>query len=465
MRGLLRKLKEPGIIWRAETDALSVTIKIQSWLPFLVFLVALGWYIAAPSPVALMSVVMLGGIIVCAFLWARAMARSVRGRRRLRFAAMQVGDELEEQIGLSNRSRLPVLWAEFVDRSSIPGYTASSARAADPDSQIEWRTHTICNQRGLFSLGPWEMRLGDPFGLFSVCQLYLQRQEILVYPPLAVLPEQVLPHHGAVGDHRPLNQPLHAETISSTTVRAYIPGDPLRHIHWRASARHAEPFVKVFAPEAASRVWLAPDFDAAVHLGEGPGSSEETMVTVIASLAFELLQQNLSVGMLASADREVVVLPRQGQHTLWNILQTLAPLHCTPQRRLEDVLDRARSLISGNDLLILVTPSLQPQWTAPLRRIAHGRGGAGRAEVILLDPISFGGQADGSAFLSVLADHGILAHLLRREDIHLVSGFYGEISRWDFSVTGTGRAVARKTPRLASPDAGQSLPLWKHTGS
>lgn len=463
-RGLRRWLKEPGTIWRLETEALQITIEVQSWLPFLIFLVALGWYIAAPSPIALMSTVTLGGILLFSFLWARTMARSVRGRRRLRFAAMQVGDELEEQVGLRNNSRLPVLWAEFVDRSNIPGYTVSSARASDPGSQIEWRAHTICTRRGVFSLGPWEMRLGEPFGLLFIRQLYLQQQEILVYPPLAVLPEHVLPHRGALGDHRPLNQPLRAETISSTTVRAYVPGDPLRHIHWRTTARRSNPHVKVFAPEAASSIWLVPDFDADAQLGDGPDSSEEMMVTVIASLAAELLQQNLSVGLLASADRETVVLPRQGQNYLWNILQALAPLRSVAGRRLEIVLDRAHGLISGNDLLILVTPSVRPEWIAPLRRIARSRGSAGRAEVILLDPASFGGEANADALLPILASQGITANLLGREDIQLISGYYGEVSRWEFSVLGTGRVITRKSPRAAGPVIENNPPLWKQKG-
>lgn len=455
---------------------MQVTIEVHQWLPFFVLLVLLGWYIASPTSVALMSTVALAGTLLASFFWARMTARGVRGNRHLRFAAMQVGDELEEMISLENKTALPVLWAEFLDRSNIPGYTVSSARAADPGAHVEWRAHTVCTRRGVFTLGPWEMRLGEPFGFLIVRQVYLQHHEILVYPPLAVLPETVLPHHGALGDHLPLNQPLRAETIASSSVRSYVPGDPLRHIHWRTTARRVEPFVKVFAPEAASNIWLVPDFDAGVHVGEGDAASQETMVTVVASLAAKLLQQNLSVGMFASADKEIVVLPRQGYPHLWSLLQALAPLNIAPDHRLEDVLGRARSLVSGNDLLILVTPSLRPDWISALRRISRSRGSSGRAEVVLLDPASFvSGAAENSgaampqpdehaaeAFLPVLLENGITANLLRRQDVRIISGYYGEISRWEFSVLGTGRAIARKSPRAASPlfSSHQSAP-WK----
>jgi uncharacterized protein (DUF58 family) len=452
-QGIRRWAREPRIIWRSETPTKQTTVVIRYWVPYLAFIVTFLWYVVDPTPVALMSMVALGGTLLTSFLWAYGMARGAEGQRKLRFAAMQVGDELEEQIVLKNASHLPVIWAEFDDRSSIPGYTVSSARAADASSQVEWRAHTICTRRGVYSLGPWELRLGEPLGFLLVRQLYLQRQDILVYPPLALLPEQLLPHRGALGDHRPLNQPLRAETISSTTVRAYAPGDPLRHIHWRTSARRGEPFVKVFAPEAASNVWLVPDFDASVHLGDGDLSSQEVMVTVAASLASALLQQHLAVGLFASAEKETVVLPRQGQTHLWTILQALAPLHAVPTV-LDETLTRARGLVGGNDLLILITPSLDPTWMGALRRISRSRGSTGRAEVVLLDPASFDARIDHSAaekFIPLLLEQGIAANILRAEDVKPISGYYGEVSRWEFIVSGTGRAVARRAPRAANP--------------
>jgi len=475
-----RWMREPRILWCSEDQSLRTTIEVRQWLPFAIFLITFIWYIAAPSPVAVMSMVALGGMLLSAYLWSLTMARGVRARRVLRFAAMQVGDELEEQIYLENHTIFPVIWAEFVDRSNIPGYTVSSARAAGSDEHINWRVHTICTRRGGFNLGPWELLLGEPFGILLVRQHYLQRQEILVYPPLARLPEHILPHRGAVGDHRPLNQPLRAETIISNTIRAYAPGDPLRHIHWPTTARRIDPYVKVFAPEAASNVWLVPDFDAAVHVGEGDYSSEETMVTVVASLAAALLQQNLSVGLFSGGEKDVVILPRQGQPHLWQILRALAPLNAAAGYPLEETLNRVRALVTGSDLLLVVTPSLDSQWVGELRRVSRIRGARGRAEVILLDPSSFIDSSSGkdqqaagdgglvkdrsfsgdlaSQFLPVLIEQGITASILRREDVQVIGGYYGEVSRWEFSVTGTGKAVTRKMPRPADLTGGRSRP-------
>lgn len=464
LRGFKCWLREPRVVWCSATEQMQTRVEIRQWLPFLIFLLALVWYLAAPSAVTVISVVTLGGVLLAGFLWAKAQARGVLGERKLRYIAMQVGDELEELVSLRNDTRLPVIWAEFRDHSNIPGYTVTSVRGADPHNAISWRAHTLCSRRGVFNLGPWELWIGEAFGIFQVRQTYLQRQEILVYPPLAALPEQILPHHGATGDYAPLNQPLRAETVAPYSVRGYVPGDPLRHIHWRTTARHATPFVKVFSPEAASRVWLLPDFDASAHVEAGDISSLESMITVAASLAAVLLQQRLAVGLFANAGKDSVVMPRQGQPQLWPILQALAPLQAVPDHPLAGVLSRAATLISGNDLLILITPSLCPDWPGALHQISRSQGGRGRAEVILLDPASFNPEieetpegerqrAKGQQFRRMLEEQGIPASLLRREEIRVVSGFYGEISRWEFKVLGTGKVVASRMPRAAAPSS------------
>ena len=430
----------------------QASVGVRQWLPFAALLVILVWYLFAPSGVSATCVTALAGILLTSYIWARSMALGLEGKRALHFTALQVGDELEEILTLTNHSGLPALWVEFVDRSHVPGYSVSSVRAADPHNTNEWRAHTTCTQRGVFTLGPWELLTGDPLGIFSVRQVYTHTEEILVYPPLAVLPAALLPHRHNVGDQRPLHQPLAAETINVVTTRPYSPGDPLHHIHWRTYARQGAPFVKTFEPEASSTIWLIPDLDPAVQLGEGPDSTTETSVVLLASLFAQLLQDHLAVGLFAYTDRECVVMPQRSQAHLWPLLRALAPLQPAAPHPLAETLTRARALISGSDLLVVVTPSLDPAWPGALRQLGHSRRPF-NAEAILLDPASFGGSlANGQAksFAPFLADLGIPARVVHRGDIQPITGAYGELRRWEFITLGTGRVVVRRAPREAA---------------
>jgi uncharacterized protein (DUF58 family) len=443
---------------------MAAIVGVRQWAPLAAMLIILVWYLFAPSGVSATCVAALAGILGASYLWARSMALNLEGKRALHFTALQVGDELEEILTLTNRSALPALWVEFVDRSHLPGYSVSSVRAADPHNTYEWRAHTTCTQRGVFTLGPWELLTGDPLGIFSVRKVYAHTEEILVYPPLAVLPAALLPHRHNVGDHRLLHQPLPAETINVVTTRPYSPGDPLHHIHWRTYARQGAPFVKTFEPEASSTIWLIPDLDSAVQLGEGQDSTTETAVVLLASLCAQLLQDHLAVGLFAYTDRECVVLPQRSQAHLWPLLRALAPLQPVARRPLADTLGRAHALIKGSDLLVVVTPSLDPDWPRAIRQLGHSRGARrpANAEAILLDPASFSGDPAGQAgqaesFAPFLADLGIPAQVVRRGDIKPMDAAYGELRRWEFITSGTGRVVVRKAPREAG-----ALPLAGH---
>ena len=78
--------------------------------------------------------------------------------------------------------------------------------------------------------------------------------------------------------------------------------------------------------------------------------------------------------------------------------------------------------------------------------------GGGAAEVILLDPGSFGAPCLPNAaegFLSGLASHGFQVRLVRKGEIEPIKGAYGALSRWEFSISATGKAFVRRSPRRA----------------
>jgi uncharacterized protein (DUF58 family) len=431
------------------------TVEVRQWLPISLCVGALIWYLAAPTAIAVMSLVMLAGVLLTATFWTLALAWGVTGKRILRYAAVQVGDELEELILLENTSFLPVLWAEFIDHSNLPGYNANSVRAVDPGNSVHWLVQALCSQRGVFSLGPWDLRLGDPFGIFLIRLAFGTQQEILVYPPLAVLPAHLLPYQATLGEHRQLRHPFPAETTNAMYTRPYQPGDALRHLHWRTTARRAAPFVKVFEPEATSTIWLIPDFDPHAHVGEGNDSTEETMVILTGSLALQLLEKRLTVGLLAYTDKLTVVPPRSGQLHLWQILRALTPLRATTAPPLAETLDHAQALVSPRAQIIVITPSLDSAWPPKLKLISQrGRG----AEAILLDPVSFGGAGRSGPFVELLAELGLAAKVVRRGEIRPSAPVYGSPRRWEFITLSSGRAVARQTPRsaesLSMPTAG-----------
>lgn len=443
--GIQNLLFGPWVVWKRNFPERLVTIALQQRLLGVIFVVSILIYILAPGLVSAIVLAGLMGMLLWAVIWARQMALYVSAQRVLRYHAVQVGDELEEQITLTNRSSAEVLWAEIVDHSNLPGYLMISVRAAGGRETVHWRVHATCQQRGVFQLGPWELVLGDPLGIFRVTQAYSARREVLVYPPLAELPRRLLPHQRITGDNRPLRQMLAAETNQALTARRYTPGDPLRRIHWRTTARKEALFTKQFEPEAASRVWLVPDFDIGVHLTFEGESTLETVVTLTATLAAQLLSDHLEVGLAAYANQTRILLPTSGPAQLWPLLLALAPLKAAIDQPLSMTLTQIRPLIHARDLVIVITPSISPDWPILLRRLSAASQG-GSASVYLLDPVSYGGKQTAQVMLPMLAGLGIQAQVIHKGDLKIRPAAYGPLSRWQFKTLATGRVIVKSVP-------------------
>ncbi len=420
------------------------TARIEMQQPWLLAAVlgALLWYLLSPVGVSAVVLVCLVLLLVVSYLWARTLAVAVRGERKLRYGAFQVGDELEEVVRLHNDSILPVIWAEFADRSSLPGHAVRSVRAVDGHSTQHWTARTICRQRGVFQLGPWELLLGEPFGVFVTRQLYAQPVEVLVYPPLADLPSRLWTRRGRHGDGRPDRQPLTAETTQAFAVRSYQTGDALRQIHWLTSARRDALYVKMLQPETVSSIWLVPDFDSAAQFGEVEAGTLEFLVVLTASLAGEMLRAKLRVGLAGWGQAGLVCLaPQTGQSQFWRMLRLLAGVQAG-QVALSDLLGRLRPLVSAQSVVMPLTATQTVDWAG-----AAAAFGPGGCQAVLVDGRSFAGQALNADDLQrVLVGRGIAASVVRREELRLRLGAYGRLSRWEFRTLGTGRALLQHAP-------------------
>jgi uncharacterized protein (DUF58 family) len=177
------------------------------------------------------------------------------------------------------------------------------------------------------------------------------------------------------------------------------------------------------------------------------------MIILTATIASRLLDQHLAVGVILDAAHghaahSHTVLPQAGSAHLWTILRALALVQATPDRPLAQTLIHARSIVSLRDSSVILTPSLDAEW---LKALPHLSGGSrmGGVEVVLLDPISFGGSIGAEGFRSVLAEQGVPAHVVRQEDIRPATGTYGAVRRWEFKTLGTGRVAVMQTPRAA----------------
>ncbi|MBC7224033.1 MAG: DUF58 domain-containing protein, partial [Anaerolineae bacterium] len=257
-----------------------------------------------------------------------------------------------------------------------------------------------------FRLGPWEVHLGDPFGLFAVTLRFPEEVPVAVYPPVVRLPSLALPRGEAEGRSGVLRA-ARAATTDASSVRDYLPGDSLRRIHWRSVARLDRWMVREYDVEPSGDLWVVLDLEAGVQVGEGEESTLEYGVVLAASLAALTLADHRAVGLVAFGERPAFLMPARTPEQLAQILRLLAQARAGAFP-LQEVLRRMQGNIRRGTAVALVTPSLAPDW---LGEVARLRQREVAVTAILLDAASFGDGRAGAGSQALLGLRQTLARV------------------------------------------------------
>lgn len=414
------------------------TLRLTSKLPVIVLLLLLVNQVFNPARIWVGLMFGLAVVLGINYLWASQLRSGVGARRTARGAWVLAGDVLHETFVVENASGFPAPWVEVIDHSDLPGYRVDWVASVDARNRQEYQTQGRCQHRGVFTLGPWELRTGDPLGLFRVSISYPEARSILVYPRAMVLPDLRLPRGDAPGAARTNRRTIHT-TTTPATVRSYVPGDPLRSIHWRQTAHQGQFMVKEFDVEPSGDLWIVLDLDAAVQAGEGAQSTLEYAITLTASLAAQMLTENRRVGL---ASQGYLAPPQSGQLQLWRILEVLAHASATSDASLASLLRELRQNVGRGRTVVAVTPSTDPAWCGELLHLAE-RGNAPAA--LLLDGASFVGAPEDlsmAALRGLLAEHGVSSHLIDRNfvfrPVHQITRRHTELR----TLSATGRVIA-----------------------
>ena len=372
-----------------------ILIVIQLFFPFKVWVLLVSGF---------------GGMWLLSYLWARSLKRGLQIEREIRFGWKQIGDRLRERVILENHGWAPGFWVEIDDHSDMREYNISSVTEIRGRRSQNWHTQGVCNNRGLYTLGPVTLETGDPFGLYKVTVEYTDAVNMMVVPPVISLPEIEIASGGQAGEGRSLVKSL-MQTVTSTGVREYAPGDSLRWLHWPTTARTGEPYIRVFDDEPASDWRILLDLDARVQVGEGQNSTEEHSVILAASLVNQGLQSGKPVGLLAQGDELVWHHPNIGDSHLWSVLRSLATVR--PGRLpLTHLLERVRTSLGPRTSLIIITANLSLEWLDALELLR--RNGV-VPTILLLDPISFGGKGDVEIIRKQLRKLGIRHYVIKSD--------------------------------------------------
>jgi uncharacterized protein (DUF58 family) len=290
--------------------------------------------------------------------------------------ALRVGLELERDRAVEGeevtatvvlRSAAPVARVELL--LVLPDGLATAAgenpagvslRAGE---QRELEVGVECARWGSYEVGELRLRASDRFGLV-VTEWQVERPARLrVYPR----PELV----------RTLLRPLRTQVFAGNEVarekgdglefadtRAFAPGDRLRSINWRASARRAQLIVNDYHPERNTDVLLFLDSFAEARAG-GRGTLDDAVRATV-TLAGEYLARRDRVGLVTFGGILRWLVPNMGATQRWRLVDALLETDVALNYAWKDASVIPARVLAPQALVVAVTPLLDPRSVAAL---------------------------------------------------------------------------------------------------
>jgi uncharacterized protein (DUF58 family) len=126
-------------------------------------------------------------------------------------------------------------------------------------------------------------------------------------------------------------------------VREYTPGDEVKNIDWKVSARMGRPYIKLFKEEREVVVMLLVDVSASGKFGTAGRTKRETAAEIAAILAFNAIRNNDKVGVILFTDRvEKYIPPKKGSAHIWRVIKEIYTF--SPEHQGTDIEDAVRFL-------------------------------------------------------------------------------------------------------------------------
>ena len=278
--------------------------------------------------------------------------------------------------------RLEVL-VDLPARVEVVG--GSAARAVRMPSATEHAVSLVlcCRRWGAFDLDEVDVRALDPFRLVVWAATLHPRRRLEAYPSDVTLRRLVAPRDTQAFAGSEVAR-VKGDGVEYADLRDFVPGDRVRSINWRASARRQALVVNERHPERNADVVLLLDSFGDVH-GDGTSVLEQA-VRAAATLARRYLERRDRVGVVGLGGTLRWLQPGMGAAHGYRLVETLLETGVQPTYTWADVGLVPARVLPPKALVLGLTPLLDPRFVSALHDLRARRFDVA---VVEIDPVPF----------------------------------------------------------------------------
>ncbi len=284
--------------------------------------------------------------------------RGVELARELPHAAHQ-GEAVTVRLRARNLTSLPKLQLSLRD-DLPPGLTPLDPEPVPvhlPPSGTDRGEYILqLRRRGVFTLKNVLVQSTDLLGLHDLRTQVPVAGEILVYPRVVELPPDMVPPTRGGGQAPLETARRQGEGSSFFGIREYRPGDPLRHVHWRTTARRGRLVVVEWEAEESTDAVIALETREGSELPLENGATLDLAASLGASLAAYVLAAGDSLRVVAPGTADWRAMADRGTPAMSSILETLARVRAAATQGLAAELRQAAPRLAPGALVCWLTP-------------------------------------------------------------------------------------------------------------
>ena len=193
-----------------------------------------------------------------------------------------------------------------------------------PDEPRTLEIPLTCGRWGAFVVGPALVRARDRLGFYAWETTLGRRAPLRVYPSVETLHALLPPLETQVYVGNQVSR-AKGDGIEFADIREWEPGDRLRRVNWRASARRGGLWVNEEHPERNTDVVLF--LDTFTDVQSGVHGTLDLTVRAATSLAYRYLQRKDRVGIVSFGGFLSWLLPGSGTLQLYRIVDSLLQMN------------------------------------------------------------------------------------------------------------------------------------------
>lgn len=253
----------------------------------------------------------LGAVSLVAYAMTWSALDGIETERHITARDLEIGQDVIVTVAVRNRKPLPTIWLvaeDILPRGLEAAGQWARAELMMPFSSTRLQYRIRCNRRGYFRLGPALFETGDFFGLNRRFATGEASSYITVYPRVIPLAQYAIPTSRPMGE-TVVKRRLVEDPTRLAGVREYRTGDPLRRIHWKATARTGKLHSRVYEYSTLIGANILLDFGR--EAWDGGRERSELAITCAASIASHLADRRQQVGLVTNGGDASDVMPTE----------------------------------------------------------------------------------------------------------------------------------------------------------